>query len=189
MRENDCGWAQNAKGHLEKALKEAQREGCSVTESELAEHHYKLGRILWTMGGALRDDPTKARAHFEAASKEDCDSQVGSRSHVTPPLKPLPPCRCYETVHVVSTGDCVSAYSEAASEEDCGLQGVQVGCHASSACGCWGCGVNDVVASKTNNANAFVAASRLSPGEVDDCTPPLSRLLLEAAALPPVTGC
>lgn len=69
--------AQNAKGHLEKALKEAQREGCSVTESELAEHHYKLGRILWTMGGALRDDPTNARAHFEAASKEDCDSQVG----------------------------------------------------------------------------------------------------------------
>lgn len=70
------GWLQNAKGHLEKALKEAQREGCSVTEGELAEHHYKLGRILWTMGGALRDSPTQARAHFEAASKEECDSQV-----------------------------------------------------------------------------------------------------------------
>ncbi len=76
LRARGLGWAQNAKDHLEKALKEAQREGCSVTESELAEHHYKLGRILWTMGGALRDDPTKARAHFEAASKEDCDSQV-----------------------------------------------------------------------------------------------------------------
>lgn len=57
-------------------MKEAQREGCSVTESELADHHYKLGRILWTMGGNLRDDPNQARAHFEAASKEECDSQV-----------------------------------------------------------------------------------------------------------------
>lgn len=67
---------QTAKDHLEKALKEASREGCAVTEAELAEHHYKLGRILWTMGGAMRDDPTMARAHFEAASKEECDSQV-----------------------------------------------------------------------------------------------------------------
>ena len=57
-------------------MKEASREGCAVTEAELAEHHYKLGRILWTMGGAMRDDPTMARAHFEAASKEECDSQV-----------------------------------------------------------------------------------------------------------------
>ncbi|KAK9918866.1 hypothetical protein WJX75_007651 [Coccomyxa subellipsoidea] len=70
------GDLENAKDHLEKALKEAQREGCSVTEGELAEHHYKLGRILWTMGGALRDSPTEARAHFEAASKEECDSQA-----------------------------------------------------------------------------------------------------------------
>ncbi len=67
-----------AKDHLEKALKEASREGCAVTEAELAEHHYKLGRILWTMGGNMRDDPTMARAHFEAASKEECDSQVGA---------------------------------------------------------------------------------------------------------------
>ncbi|EIE19817.1 hypothetical protein COCSUDRAFT_83558 [Coccomyxa subellipsoidea C-169] len=70
------GDLENARGHLEKALKEAQREGCSVTEGELAEHHYKLGRILWTMGGALREDPHQARAHFEAASKEECDSQA-----------------------------------------------------------------------------------------------------------------
>ena len=67
---------QTAKDHLEKALKEASREGCAVTEAELAEHHYKLGRILWTMGGNMRDDPTMARSHFEAASKEECDSQV-----------------------------------------------------------------------------------------------------------------
>ena len=49
--------AQTAKQHLEKALATAQKEGCSVTEGEIAEHHYKLGRILWTMGGSLRDDP------------------------------------------------------------------------------------------------------------------------------------
>ncbi len=72
---------QTAKDHLEKALKEASREGCAVTEAELAEHHYKLGRILWTMGGNMRDDPTMARAHFEAASKEECDSQVRVERH------------------------------------------------------------------------------------------------------------
>ena len=47
-----------------------------MTEGEIAEHHYKLGRILWTMGGNLRDNPTQARAHFEAASREECDSQA-----------------------------------------------------------------------------------------------------------------
>ena len=67
---------QGAKGHLEKALSTAVASGCTVTEGEIAEHHYKLGRILWTMGGAMRDDPAQARAHFEAASLEDCDSQV-----------------------------------------------------------------------------------------------------------------
>lgn len=37
------------------------------------------GRILWTMGGAMRDDPKEARAHFEIASCEECDSQARSR--------------------------------------------------------------------------------------------------------------
>ena len=36
------------------------------------------GRILWTMGGAKRDDPKEARAHFEIASCEECDSQARS---------------------------------------------------------------------------------------------------------------
>ena len=34
------------------------------------------GRILWTMGGAKRDDPKEARTHFEIASCEECDSQA-----------------------------------------------------------------------------------------------------------------
>ena len=54
----------------------AQKEGCNVTEGEVAEHHYKLGRVLWDIGGPARTDPTQARAHFEAASMEECDSQV-----------------------------------------------------------------------------------------------------------------
>ena len=74
-------------------MKEASREGCAVTEAELAEHHYKLGRILWTMGGAMRDDPTMARAHFEAASKEECDSQV----LLPPPLLLRSWCKVYTT--------------------------------------------------------------------------------------------
>ena len=74
------GCLQTARTHLEKALGEAEKEGCSVTDSEIAEHHYKLGRILWTMGGKAREDPKQARAHFEAASLEENDYQV-------------PPCR------------------------------------------------------------------------------------------------
>ena len=67
---------QTAKTHMEKALSEAQKEGCRVTDSEIAEHHYKLGRILWAMGGKNKSDPQKARASFEAASLEENDSQV-----------------------------------------------------------------------------------------------------------------
>lgn len=40
---------------------------------------HKQGRILWTMGGAKRDDPKEARAHFEIASCEECDSQARLR--------------------------------------------------------------------------------------------------------------
>lgn len=64
---------------MEKALSEAQKEGCRVTDSETAEHHYKLGRILWAMGGKNKSDPEKARDHFEAASLEESDSQVGNQ--------------------------------------------------------------------------------------------------------------
>ena len=74
--EPGVGCLQTARTHLEKALGEAEKEGCSVTDSEIGEHHYKLGRILWTMGGKAREDPKQARAHFEAASLEENDCQV-----------------------------------------------------------------------------------------------------------------
>ncbi len=61
---------------MEKALSEAQKEGCRVTDSEIAEHQYKLGKILWAMGGKYRKDPQQARARFEAASVEESDYQV-----------------------------------------------------------------------------------------------------------------
>ena len=35
---------QTAKMHLEKAIEVAAKEGCAVTEIEIAEHHYKLVR-------------------------------------------------------------------------------------------------------------------------------------------------
>lgn len=68
--------SQTAKDHMAKALAEAQKEGCRVTDSEIAEHNYKLGRILWEMGGKYRNEPQQARAHLEAASLEESDSQV-----------------------------------------------------------------------------------------------------------------
>lgn len=71
-----------AKQHMEKALAEAQKEGCNVTDGEIAEHHYKLGRILWEMGGKYRKDPTMARKHLEAASLEESDYQVSACAYL-----------------------------------------------------------------------------------------------------------
>ncbi|KAL0054928.1 hypothetical protein WJX82_004665 [Trebouxia sp. C0006] len=65
-----------AKQQLETALRSAQRESMLITDSELAEVHYKLGRICWTMGGNELTDPTQARAHLEAATKEDSEIQA-----------------------------------------------------------------------------------------------------------------
>ena len=48
-----------AKQHLEKALEVAAKEGCNVTDWEIAEHHFKLGRVLWEAGGESRIDPDK----------------------------------------------------------------------------------------------------------------------------------
>ena len=70
--------SQAAKDHLEKALQVTATKGCAVTDSEIAEHHYKLGRVMWIMGGNLRSSPKYARRHFEAASMEENDWQVGS---------------------------------------------------------------------------------------------------------------
>ena len=42
---------QTAKQHLQLALEAAAAVGSSVTEWEIAEHHYKLGRVLWELGG------------------------------------------------------------------------------------------------------------------------------------------
>ena len=67
---------QLAKQQLETALRSAQRESMLITDSELAEVHYKLARICWTMGGNELTDPSQARAHLEAATKEDSEVQV-----------------------------------------------------------------------------------------------------------------
>ncbi|KAL3149277.1 Tetratricopeptide repeat protein 37, variant 2 [Trebouxia sp. C0010 RCD-2024] len=65
-----------AKQQLETALRSAQRESMLITDSELAEVHYKLGRICWTMGGNQLTDPNQARAHFEAATQHDSEVQA-----------------------------------------------------------------------------------------------------------------
>ena len=75
-----CVCLQLAKQQLETALRSAQRESMLITASELAEVHYKLGRICWTMGGNELTDPTQARAHLEAATKEDSEIQVCLRN-------------------------------------------------------------------------------------------------------------
>ena len=47
---------QTAKHHLQLALESAEAEGSSVTEWEIAEHHYKLGRVLWAMGNVAQKE-------------------------------------------------------------------------------------------------------------------------------------
>ncbi len=48
--------AQTAKHHLQLALEAAEGEGSAVTEWEIAEHHYKLGRVLWAISGNDRQE-------------------------------------------------------------------------------------------------------------------------------------
>ena len=71
---------QLAKQQLEMALRSAQREVMLITDAELADVHYKLGRICWTMGGHMQTEPHQARAHFEAATAVESDVQVGTEA-------------------------------------------------------------------------------------------------------------
>jgi superkiller protein 3 len=64
-----------AKQQLETALRSAERELMLITDTDLADVHYRLGRICWTMGGNMQTDPMQAKAHFEAATKVESDVQ------------------------------------------------------------------------------------------------------------------
>ena len=35
--------------------------GCNVTDWEISEHHFKLGRVLWAIGGESKADPEQVR--------------------------------------------------------------------------------------------------------------------------------
>ncbi len=52
---------QTAQTHLEKALEVAAGAGCGVTDWEVSEHHFKLGRVLWAIGGEAKSDPEQVR--------------------------------------------------------------------------------------------------------------------------------
>lgn len=73
----DYGWllfqegdTQGARQHLEDALRVAT-QGCAVTDSQLAEHHYRLGEVYWKMRGRYRSEKQFAYTQFfEAASVE-----------------------------------------------------------------------------------------------------------------------
>ena len=73
-----CG-PQTAQTHLEKALEVAAGAGCSVTDWEIGEHHFKLGRVLWAVGGESRADPEKVR--HTAWQHSDCMTSLRRRMH------------------------------------------------------------------------------------------------------------
>ena len=59
----DYGWLLHRSGdlagaryHLEKALEVAKDCGCGVTDSQLGEHHYRLGEVYWAMKGRYRKE-------------------------------------------------------------------------------------------------------------------------------------
>lgn len=57
---------------------DASTAGTALTEC--CGHRFKLGRVLWELGGSYREDPDQAQTQFESASMEECDSQVGALS-------------------------------------------------------------------------------------------------------------
>lgn len=69
------GDLQPAKEHLEMAVEEASQQGSAVTDWELAEHHYRLGRVLWAIGGL---DRHQAKLHFQIGAAEDDHVQASS---------------------------------------------------------------------------------------------------------------
>ena len=83
---------QLAKQQLETALRSVERESMMITDSEVADVHYKLGRICWTMGGVQLTDPNQARSHLEAATKHESEVQV------MPPQHCVGERECYMTV-------------------------------------------------------------------------------------------
>lgn len=59
----DYGWLlyqqgdlEHARFHLEKAIEVCEQEGCSATDSQVGEHHYRLGEVYWSLGGKLKTD-------------------------------------------------------------------------------------------------------------------------------------
>ena len=53
---------------MQKAIKQASATDTEATAAELAQHKYRLGRVLWTLGGRLRTERGGAHASFLAAA-------------------------------------------------------------------------------------------------------------------------
>ena len=99
---------QLAKQQLETALRSVQRESMMITDSEVADVHYKLGRICWTMGGVQLTDPTQARAHLIAATKEESEVQVRPRASaiITTDMLTVHLPVCLSCIRAADTGLC-----------------------------------------------------------------------------------
>ena len=60
----DYGWLlyqqpnrlDQARYHLEQAIHVSEEEGCAATDSQVGEHHYRLGQVYWALGGEFRKD-------------------------------------------------------------------------------------------------------------------------------------
>lgn len=59
---------QEARESLQTAIQQASAADSEATDSELAQHKYRLGRVLWALGGRLRTERGGAHASFLAAA-------------------------------------------------------------------------------------------------------------------------
>lgn len=59
----DYGWLlyqradlEQARFHLENAIRVSEEENCAATDSQVGEHHYRLGEVYWALGGKFKTD-------------------------------------------------------------------------------------------------------------------------------------
>ena len=76
MRLNESSVVQGAKLQLDEAIEELAAAGGGVTDARLGEAHFRLGRVCWELGGALKQDRSYAHRHWMAAAAHEGPSQV-----------------------------------------------------------------------------------------------------------------
>lgn len=81
----DYGWLlfqdsdlHSAREHLEQAIRVSMSAGAYATDSQLAEHYYRLGEVYWRMRGRYRTERQFAYSHLLEAAKVEGHAQAAA---------------------------------------------------------------------------------------------------------------